>query len=94
MKKVQFAGVTLIELLIALGIISLILAVAIPSYQKHLYAARRHEAIADILKLQLLEERYRYYNTSYGTQDNIEDTYGDGDNLPVKSKINRLHLQH
>ncbi len=70
-KKTSLAF-TLIEVLIAVAIVAIISAIAVPSYQKYTYSARRHEAIADLLKLQLLEERYRNYNSGYASEEELE----------------------
>lgn len=51
-------GFSLIELLIVLIIMGMLVAIGIPSYHQHLLKSHRRAAIADLLEIQLLEERY------------------------------------
>ncbi len=60
-------GFTLVELLIAVAIVGILSAIAIPSLNSYLLKSHRSDAYATILKIQLAEERYRGYNTTYGT---------------------------
>lgn len=76
-------GFSLIELMVALAIVAIIAAIAIPSYRNYAYAARRHEAIADLLKISLLQERYRTTNDSYATKAQLETA--NGGSLPINS---------
>ena len=58
------SGFTLIELMIALAIVALLAAIAIPSYQDSVWKGKRAEAKAAILKgLQAEERYYTQYNT-------------------------------
>ena len=59
------AGFTLIELMIAVLIVSLLAMVAVPSYQDYLRQARRVEAQASLIDLQQDLEKWRVNNTSY-----------------------------
>jgi type IV pilus assembly protein PilE len=60
-------GFTLIELMITVAVISILAAVAMPSYKEYVMKSRRADAKAALLKLQLEQEKYRANNTSYGT---------------------------
>lgn len=52
-------GMTLIELMIAVVIVSVLSAIAYPSYTSHVKEGHRKQAIADMAKIQLnLEENY------------------------------------
>lgn len=61
----RYGGFTLIELLIAVTIVSILAAIAIPSYQSYLFKSRRSDAIVELSRLQLAEEKYRAGHTSY-----------------------------
>ncbi|KOE83016.1 fimbrial protein [Vibrio alginolyticus] len=58
-NKIRRLGMTLIELLIVVSIISLLAAIAYPSYSKHVLKGHRTNALADMAKIQLtLEHNY------------------------------------
>lgn len=58
-------GFTLLELLIAVVVIVIISAIAVPGYNSSLRKARRADAQAELLRLQQAEERWRANNFSY-----------------------------
>ena len=64
MKSGQTAY-SLIELLLALAILGILLAVSYPSYHRHVLRSYRAEAIADLLLLANSLEQYRADNGSY-----------------------------
>ena len=71
-KNILNKGFTLIELMIVVGLISLISAFAIPAYNNHLKSSRRLNAINDMLIIQLAEERYRATHTTYGELSDLQ----------------------
>jgi len=54
----QARAFTLIEVMLAVAIMSVIAVIALPSYSKHVERARVAQAISDILELNLQLERY------------------------------------
>lgn len=56
------AGFTLIELMVAVAIVTIIAVIAIPSYQAHTMKARRSDGQAFLLNIQSRMERYIYDN--------------------------------
>ncbi len=58
-------GFTLIELMIVLGVLGVLLAIALPSYQDSTRKGRRSEAVTALTQLQQAQERHRASNTAY-----------------------------
>lgn len=63
MNKIR--GFTLIELMIAVAVIAILAAIALPSYQEHVRKARRAQAKADLVEYAQLAERFHTVNNSY-----------------------------
>jgi type IV pilus assembly protein PilE len=61
-------GVTLIELMIVIVVLSIIVAVGYPNYQEFTARAKRNEARAALLRLATNQERFYLNNNSF-TQD-------------------------
>jgi type IV pilus assembly protein PilE len=60
-------GFTLIELMIAVAIVSILTAVAIPAYSSYVQKARRTDAKNAILDFAARQERYYSVNNQYAT---------------------------
>lgn len=60
-------GVTLMELMIVVVIISILTAVAYPSYRQYVARAKRNEAKACLLQIATLQERFYLSNNTYTT---------------------------
>jgi len=60
-------GFTLIELMIAVAIVAILAAVALPAYFDSVRKARRADGINGLSRAQQAQERMRSDNTSYGT---------------------------
>lgn len=67
MPALKNNGFTLIELVVAIGIVGILAAIAYPSYTEHGMKARRADAKAGLLDLQMAEERFRANCPSYAT---------------------------
>ncbi len=63
--KLKQSGMTLIELMVVIAIIGIIAAIAYPNFVDYVREARRADAMAQLLTLQMAEEEYRLKNTSY-----------------------------
>jgi type IV pilus assembly protein PilE len=68
-RAVQFRsrGFSLIELMIAVAVTGILLAVALPAYQDSTRKGRRSDAFAAIAALQQSQERWRANNPEYST---------------------------
>lgn len=58
-------GFTLIELMIAIAVLGILLAIAIPNYNEYVTKARRTDAQAHMMQMQLGLEKWRANNASY-----------------------------
>lgn len=77
-------GFTLIELMIALVVIGILSAVALPSFLDSIRKGRRSEAFAALSSIQQAQERWRANHASYTT-----DLSASGLNLPSSSSAGR-----
>ncbi len=60
-------GFSLLELIMALMVFSIVAVIAIPTYQQQLYKSRRTDAKASLISLQLAQEQYRANCLQYAT---------------------------
>jgi len=67
MSTMRTNGFTLVELVIALVIIGILAAIAIPSYESYVRKGRRVDAKNALSALQLAQEKYRGNNPTYST---------------------------
>ena len=73
-KIIQHRGFTLIELMITVVIISIIAAIAYPSYIDSVRKARRADAQAHMLELASFMERFYTENNRYNKENNVAQT--------------------
>jgi len=64
-KRADSRGFTLIELMVVVVIVSILMAIAIPSYKNSIRKSRRTDAKTALLDLAGREERYNSTNGSY-----------------------------
>ncbi len=65
------AGFTLIEVLIAVVIVGILLAVALPSFMDSIRKGRRSEAFSAMAALQQAQERWRGNNAAYAASTSL-----------------------
>ncbi|MDG1065286.1 MAG: type IV pilin protein [Luminiphilus sp.] len=76
MRNQTESGFTLVELLIAVVIVGVLTAVALPAYQDFVKSSRRADARNALFNLQVNQERYRSNNLSYATLAQLSSSYG------------------
>lgn len=64
MNRLTAKGFTLVELLVALAIISMIMTLAVPSYQHHIERTNRTDATVALMRVAAAQERFYL---QYGT---------------------------
>ncbi len=63
----KHAGITLIELMIAVAIVAILAGVAYPSYMQYVLTSHRTEGTSALVRIANLEERYYLDNNAYGS---------------------------
>lgn len=60
-------GFSLIEILVTMLVVAILIALLTPAYRSYILKGNRSDAIRSLQNAQILEEKYRVNNTSYGT---------------------------
>lgn len=58
-------GFSLIELIVAMGIVAVLAIIAYPSYTRYVLKSRRTDAMVNLLKIQAIYEEYNTQNNVY-----------------------------
>lgn len=77
-------GFSLIELMVTLGILGLLMAIALPGYRTYTLKTNRTDAKISLAQLATLQERYYFMNNSY-TDDFADIVIGATSGQPVLS---------
>jgi type IV pilus assembly protein PilE len=75
-KLRKASGFTLVELMIALAVIGILTAVAMPLYQEQVRKSRRQEAKAALMQIAQLQERHYSANSTYLDANNFPTLLG------------------
>lgn len=87
MKRIVINGFTLIEVLITVGIISILAAIAFPSYQDYVRRSSVSEAFADLSDLRVKMDQYFQSNRNYGDDEADIPCAFDGENNQINFAI-------
>jgi len=71
LRKKRIAGFTIIELMITLVIISILVAIAYPSYVNYLRKSKRGEAQQLLMNWAINQEIFRSNNSAYAAEDSL-----------------------
>jgi len=77
-RRHRLAGLSLIELMVALAIIAILASVAYPSYQGHIMRTRRAAAAACVRDLSAFMERVYAANLRYDQNNGVATTRTTG----------------
>lgn len=69
--KKQYAGFTLIEMMMVIAIMAILVTIVVPSYQDYMRKGKRSDGVSGLLKMQLSQEKWRANNTTYATFANL-----------------------
>ena len=65
-KRIQFIwGFTLIELMVVIAIVSILAAIALPSYLDYIRKSRRADGISALMAIHLNQQKWRANHTTY-----------------------------
>jgi type IV pilus assembly protein PilE len=67
MRKRNLAGLTLIELMITIAVLSIVISIGFPMYEKQVRKANRADARGAIMRLALAQEQYYAMYSQYAT---------------------------
>ena len=81
-------GFTLIELVIAIAIVGIIAAIAVPSFMEQIRKSRRSEALQGLTQIQTSQERWRSFHTTYGSGADIGLPTSDNYTFAITSGSN------
>jgi len=76
--KHKMLGVTLIELMVVIVVISILASIAVPSYRSYLLRAQRTEGTGALLQIQQAQEKYFLQNNRYATNPELILTPANG----------------
>ncbi|HUO82577.1 MAG TPA: type IV pilin protein [Gammaproteobacteria bacterium] len=74
-------GFSLIELMIALLIVAIVAAIAIPGYRNYVMRANRNDATAALMKIAAAQEKFYLQNNTY--TNNLDDPPPAGLGIPA-----------
>lgn len=79
-------GITLIELMIVVVVVSILAAIAVPSYRNYVLRAQRSDATAALLRVSAAQEKFYLRNNTYTT-----DVTAAGLNLAPAAPLTSEH---
>ena len=71
-------GVTLIELMVVVLVLSIIASIAVPSYRTYIRRAQRADAKTELMRVRGAQEKFFLQNNRYATTDEFDDLPADG----------------
>ncbi len=90
--KANQYGFTLIELMIVVGIIGILAAVAFPSYQRYVERGKRSEGRAALLDAAAIQERHYSDCNQYGTLGTTSDCAANTVNIDTTTETDKYNL--
>ncbi len=75
MKRANQKGFTLIEMMIAVAIVGILAAIALPSYQQHVIRSHRSAAQSEMMDIANREQQYLLANRAYANKTTLAASY-------------------
>ncbi|MES2675225.1 MAG: type IV pilin protein [Pseudomonadota bacterium] len=75
MKRANQNGFTLIEMMIAVAIVGILAAIALPSYQQHVIRSHRSAAQSEMMDIANREQQYLLANRAYANKTTLAASY-------------------
>ena len=89
MGKMKESGFSLIEVLLVVVIIGLIAAMAVPAYQKGMWAAENGSAFSTLRTMSSTQVSFYTQNDRFGRLDELNRTLGNGLGTMIADKLVR-----
>jgi len=90
--KRNMLGVTLIELMVVIVVLSILASIAVPSYRSYLIRAQRSEGTSALLQIQQAQEKFFLQNSRYATNAELPLAPPNGLGLTIVTANNRYDI--